>query len=1265
MRAIIAMIFASFFFTISASAQTISYLSPPSTVGSGLQSAAFTVRLSTTQHGGVFVALASGDTTLALVTTGAQQAGSPSAQVFVPNGSRDATFIVQALEGVVGTVTLTASAPAFANAATDVDVVEPGMRIVGLNTAIDVPDADDPFHVQTGLINAGATALTAIQALRAGGPGLTLTFSVADAAVAELVTTTQAGQTIDLGMLGGQSSTPTTVATGGVAFSPLTAGTTDVSVTAPGFAAVNGGVAAVTVGPALVGYLGFPVEVGAGLRTGTLYVSLNGTAHGGTTVHLVSLDSSLVLLSAAAGDVGRGSLDLFIADGTANASFWAHGLEATAGVAPIDATAASFTGVSEGITVVQPAMDIQGLVANIDTLDPVDPFYVRVGVPNSGGTGLAAIQPVRPGSAGLDVAVISTDAAVGLLQTSSALDDTVTVRIEAGSSQSPTSVATGGVAFDGVGLGTVTVLPEIPGFLPTGNAVRQVTVSQPGIITSGVVATVGAGLQASNTYVQLAAGGHGGVTVRVEVAEPSLALVSGAVDTVGAAVLDIPVANGTSVVYFHLQGLEGQAGVAHLTISAPGFTTAVDSFEVVPPAIQISPGSLLATRTTVDAPDHFHARVGVATSPSVLTPQPLRAGAADLTVTFAVDDPAVARLVTATDSLPTIMLPLRAGASTTPTSVATGGVAFDPLLSGIVTVTVSAPGFQPQTTATQIVTVNPAALTITGGSSVGAGLVSSTFILQLGGGSHGGTTIHVAVSDSSLAVLAPDASTPGEAGIDLLVADGATTATFVLQGLDVVTGPLVVTATAPGFTTAQTASEVVTPALDIINLATALDVTDPDDPFRVRVGLPNAGNSGVAGAQARRPGTAALVAVVACSDPLVGNLVTLGGTGGQEQVLIQPGQSISANTVAQGGIALRGVGTGTTLVAATIAGFTPMGAATVAVDVTQSGIALLGLPPVLGAGLQTIPLVARLTDGNHGGVTMRIAAADPAAVLVSGDPAAVGTDTLAVFMPNGTRDVVFHLQALDSASGTTTVTAAVAGFTPGARPLAVVAPAVAVTLLPDSLDVTDPPDPFVVQVGVPTADLAGLASTQAVRAGGSPPAIAVSLDNGARADLVTAGGAADSVVVTIAPGQFQSAGTVAAGGVAIDGAQAGAVTVSVTAPGYVTVGMSSQVVIIFGELSAVGDLPAVLALEGNHPNPFNPSTTIRFSLGAAGAVTLDIHDVRGRRVRRLVGGEQAAGPHEVRWDGTDDGGRRLAAGVYLVRLQAADGVRTGKMSLVK
>ena len=93
--------------------------------------------------------------------------------------------------------------------------------------------------------------------------------------------------------------------------------------------------------------------------------------------------------------------------------------------------------------------------------------------------------------------------------------------------------------------------------------------------------------------------------------------------------------------------------MAHLTISAPGFTTAVDSVAVVPPAIQITPGSLVGTHTAIDVPDAFYARVGVATTPSVLTPQPLRAGAADLTVTFAVDDPAVARLVTATDSLPT------------------------------------------------------------------------------------------------------------------------------------------------------------------------------------------------------------------------------------------------------------------------------------------------------------------------------------------------------------------------------------------------------------------------------------------------------------------------------------------------------------------------------------------------------------------------------------------------------------------------------------
>ncbi len=83
------------------------------------------------------------------------------------------------------------------------------------------------------------------------------------------------------------------------------------------------------------------------------------------------------------------------------------------------------------------------------------------------------------------------------------------------------------------------------------------------------------------------------------------------------------------------------------------------------------------------------------------------------------------------------------------------------------------------------------------------------------------------------------------------------------------------------------------------------------------------------------------------------------------------------------------------------------------------------------------------------------------------------------------------------------------------------------------------------------------------------------------------------------------------------------------------------------------------------PNPFNPSTTLRFELARAGSVKLEIFDLAGRRVRALLSGDLAAGPHEARWDGVDDGGRAVASGGYLGRLRSADGETLVKMQLVR
>ncbi len=77
-----------------------------------------------------------------------------------------------------------------------------------------------------------------------------------------------------------------------------------------------------------------------------------------------------------------------------------------------------------------------------------------------------------------------------------------------------------------------------------------------------------------------------------------------------------------------------------------------------------------------------------------------------------------------------------------------------------------------------------------------------------------------------------------------------------------------------------------------------------------------------------------------------------------------------------------------------------------------------------------------------------------------------------------------------------------------------------------------------------------------------------------------------------------------------------------------------------------------------HPNPFNPTTTIAYTLASDEAVALRVYDAAGRLVRTLVDEERSAGPHDVVWDGTTDDGARAASGVYFVRLETAADVES-------
>ena len=102
-----------------------------------------------------------------------------------------------------------------------------------------------------------------------------------------------------------------------------------------------------------------------------------------------------------------------------------------------------------------------------------------------------------------------------------------------------------------------------------------------------------------------------------------------------------------------------------------------------------------------------------------------------------------------------------------------------------------------------------------------------------------------------------------------------------------------------------------------------------------------------------------------------------------------------------------------------------------------------------------------------------------------------------------------------------------------------------------------------------------------------------------------------------------------------------------------------------GSVDKADVVPTAYSLSQNYPNPFNPSTSIEFSLKDAGHATLSIYDISGRLVSTLVDGNMGNGSHKVVWNGMDNSGVQVSAGLYIYSLQTADMTMTKKMVFMK
>jgi len=101
-----------------------------------------------------------------------------------------------------------------------------------------------------------------------------------------------------------------------------------------------------------------------------------------------------------------------------------------------------------------------------------------------------------------------------------------------------------------------------------------------------------------------------------------------------------------------------------------------------------------------------------------------------------------------------------------------------------------------------------------------------------------------------------------------------------------------------------------------------------------------------------------------------------------------------------------------------------------------------------------------------------------------------------------------------------------------------------------------------------------------------------------------------------------------------------------------------------GSRAGAAALPRTLSVSA-YPNPFNPATTIRYTLPAAGRVHIDVFDASGARVRALIDREAGAGAFSVEWNGRDDAGRAAASGIYFARIEHNGSTRTYKLVMLK
>jgi hypothetical protein len=1055
--------------------------------------------------GGITINVASSAPTLVGVAT-------PTVTIAAGGTSTSAT-----LQGLLpGTATITLTHPAYATG-TSTATTAASLRMLSATLGI---NGSFGGAVQLDFVSNNTP-------IAAPAPGITVTHDIATPAC---VAVSPSPATIATGL----TSTPLTFTYGGSATLPCTS---RVIVNAANIQpdTINVTVSAVPV-------ISAPnVTAGAGLMPSTT-INLGASNHGGVLFSVISLDPTIATTSFGTSAPAADSVGFNISNGSAQAFIPIHGI--SVGTATLVAKAPGFITDTFTVTVVTPAVDINGLPATTTTFSPNDPFVVRTGTPNGQNTGLAQVQPLRFGVAPLTVTVTSGTPATGrLVSATEPGAASVNLTIEPTASTTPSSIGQGGAEFDPLAQGTTTVSASIPGFTTVASGAVNITVNAP---TMNVpVTTVAANLISSVQQGSLSAGTHGGTTVWLRSNNPAVLLVSPNVSTVGTDSIAISMLNGSTLFNYYVQGTGGQVGSAYLVAYAPGFTP--DSALITVPQASYDITSLTSSMTNLAGNDPFSVRVGVGNTSGLSVIQSIRPGGTPLVATLTNSNAAVADLVTEalTGDVVTVTIPV--GSSSNGGTLATGGVEFDPVAGGATSVSASIPGLLATSNATVNVTITATPIAINN-VAVGSGLMVTSGGSVGGSSQHGGVSVVVKPLNPAVALIAPDLVTAASDSLMITLPNGTVSFSYVIHGIDGVNDSTPIIASATGFTPDTAQIRVPQSGFDIANLNTTFNTQAVNDLLVVRLGIPNTGNNTLSTIQNRRFGGSALTATVTNSNTAIADLVTTGGPADQATAQITAGTSSTPSTLAAGGIEFDPIGAGSTTVSATIPGYLAMATATVNVTITAPAISIS--TSTVGAGLATT-VNASLGSSNHPADSVTLTSSQPSVLLLARDLTSAGSASIRIPIAANGTGFTFVVMGVEGQSGAPLITAEFPGFTDGTATATVRPAGIDISGLGTSFTTTSVDDGFVVRTGPTVAGNGSISTTQQIRFGGTPLTVTVTSSNAAVGRVKTSSDSGSSVTVSIPVGQGSSPG--GTGGVSFDPLAAGSTTVAASAPGYVTV----------------------------------------------------------------------------------------------------------------